>query len=98
MSFDLHNDAGDHLKCSNVFWWKVVDLARANGWHPRGAEPAPGCTGRNSWRDTDATYMTNDFQTVTRADAQSLANALETALQEIPDLPVRTYVADPSVV
>jgi hypothetical protein len=72
-------------KYSSQFWGKALELGRSYGWKPLGTHPPiiPGFRGLNEvWT---CTYFTNDGQSVTAEDARSLANALERALDDIPD-------------
>lgn len=86
MSLEFCNDAMlISRKYSRQFWEKTLELARFHGWKPLGSRPPViiGFQGINAlW---DGTYLTNDGQTITSADALALAEALERALDAIPD-------------
>jgi hypothetical protein len=85
MAIECRNDK------SSVWWqqwrWpKLLRLARAHGWEPKGTSQPPGeevhfPNGR--WDSTN--YTSNDGQIVSADDAQALALALERALPHIPD-------------
>jgi hypothetical protein len=90
MGFDLvsHTD-GSYFRWNLIDWPKVLELGRMFGWRPAGTiryaedgSPDPG------W---DGGYVTNDLQVVSAEDAAALADALERALDDIPDTPqIRT--------
>jgi hypothetical protein len=93
MGKDL-NRAGGSQRFSNTSWGKILELAYDYGWRPQGTEaaqwydengelnkqlsPAP-----DEWDSNN--YFTNDFQFVTEADAANIADALQQALDDIPD-------------
>src|SRR5439155_9949269 len=61
-------------------WPKLLRLAQAYGWRPRGTTLPEDSDG--SW---DRNYTSNDGQVVSSEDAAALADALEAALPHIPD-------------
>src|SRR5438034_397715 len=67
-------------------WPKLLRLARAHGWTPRGAtQPAEESRYFPGGRWDGNNYTTNDGQIVSAEDAAALADALEAALPHIPD-------------
>jgi len=80
--------AGGELHFSSQGWAKLLELAHSHGWEPAGTleptwpydEPPP-----EDLKPWDGTYFSNDYQKVTAEDASHLAEALEKALQEIPE-------------
>ncbi|MCI0554161.1 MAG: hypothetical protein L0287_24690 [Anaerolineae bacterium] len=62
-----------------------MELARLYGWQPMGTQPPSGYDFHELCAEWDGTYLTNDGQMIKAKDALSLANALEKALDDIPD-------------
>ena len=84
MTLELYNAATSiSRKYSWQFWGKALELARSYGWRPLGTHLHEY---RSVW---DGSYLTNDGQTVIAKDALSLAQALERALDDIPDAGVQ---------
>ena len=93
MGMDL-SGAGGLERFSNTSWRKMLELAYEYGWKPAGTErgqwvdPETGeldeqmCPDPDEW---DGNYFTNAFQWVTEEDAAHIADALEKALDDIPD-------------
>ena len=93
MGMDL-SGRGGYFRFSNTSWCKVLELAYGYGWKPAGTEPGQWVdpsTGElaeqlspdpDKW---DGNYITNAAQWVTDEDAASIADALEQALDDIPD-------------
>jgi hypothetical protein len=98
MGMDLSGRGGS-FRFNNTNWRHVLLLAHRYGWVPAGTEPpnftvlAPNgtvdegmteqfCHSNGDW---DGTYFTNDCQWVTDEDAANIAQALERALEDIPD-------------
>jgi hypothetical protein len=78
------------LRFSIFSWPKLLDLARSYGWQSAGTLPSEIYTEYKTYPELepgqwDGTYMTNEGQIVTAEDATALANALEKALEAIPD-------------
>jgi len=77
----------------NIFTWnRILKLAYWYGWKPKGTE-APDWEGiygtpihpDYKHPDWEGTYFSNEGQFVTDRDANSIAAALEQALDNIPD-------------
>jgi hypothetical protein len=98
MGMDLHGAGGDFR--FNIFaWGQVLGLAQQYGWEPAGTEMQPmelrnadGSVDHELTEhymalavDWDGNYFTNDFQHVSDEDAATIADALERALDDIPD-------------
>jgi len=66
-------------------WVQVLSLARAFGWEPAGTE-APCDIAIDVW---DGRYAPSDAQEITQEDALALADALDRAVDDIPDVAVR---------
>ena len=92
MGMDL-NGAGGYVRFSNTCWSKIRKLAYDYGWKPQGTEPAQFydengglikqlCPAPDTW---SGTYLSNDLQWVTDEDAANIADALQRALDDIPD-------------
>jgi len=92
MGMDLHGASG-YERFTNTSWSKILELAYEYGWKPQGTEPG-------EWYDEngeldkqlspnpdewDGTYFSNDYQLVTDEDAANIADALQRALDDIPD-------------
>lgn len=93
MGMDL-SGAGGNEYFSNVAWYKILKLAYEYGWQPQGTEAGQwydenGELNRQLSPDPeewDGTYFSNDFQWVTDEDAANIADALERALDDVPDV------------
>ena len=70
---------------SREFFGKALELARSYGWRPLGTRPPTPDAYQGLRTVWNGTYLTNDGQTVMMEDALSLADALEKALDDIPD-------------
>jgi hypothetical protein len=85
---------GGYFRFSNTSWCKVLELADRYGWKPAGTEPGrwvDPSTGKLDKQlspdpeEWDGSYFGNSFQWVTDEDAARIADALERALDDIPD-------------
>ena len=94
MGMDL-NGAGGYYRFSNTSWCKVLELAYEYGWQPAGTEPGQWIDSSTGELDEqmspnpdewDGSYFGNCFQWVTDEDAAHIADALEPALDDIPDI------------
>lgn len=92
MGMDLHGASG-YERFSYTSWCEILGLAYEYGWKPQGTEAG-------QWYDEngklikqlspdpdewDGDYFSNNFQLVTEEDAANIADALERALDDIPD-------------
>lgn len=69
----------------NIFQWpRLLDLARSYGWQPLRTQCTKKYAEENP-NDWNGSYSSNDGQLVTAEDALALAEALEKALDDIPD-------------
>ena len=93
MGMDLRG-AGGAEWFSVTSWRKVLELAHEYGWKPAGTEPCRWYDAETGELDEqmspdpdewDGTYFSNDLQYVTDEDAANIADALERALDDIPD-------------
>jgi hypothetical protein len=100
MGMDL-SGRGGYFRFSNSAWCAVLELAYEYGWEPAGTE-APEFTfyapdgvtvdeaqtreWRQHYRNWDGSYFGNAFQVVCDEDAANIAEALERALDDVPDL------------
>jgi hypothetical protein len=99
MGMDLSGKGGD-FRFSHQNWRAILELAHEYGWEPAGTKPpefivyAPdGVTvdevATRSWRQRyanwDGGYFSNDYQVVCDEDAANIADALERALDDVPD-------------
>lgn len=89
MGMDLNSAEGGTRRFSQSTWSSMLKLAYLYGWKPLGTEPG-------GWIDPDTgpwyhpvswdgNYTSNDLQWVTEEDAARIAEALENALEDIPD-------------
>jgi hypothetical protein len=91
---------GGYFRFSNNAWHAALQLAREHGWEPAGTEVpevtahAPDGTTvdeeatrmeRQTYGDWDGDYFYNDGQIVTDEDARNIADALERALELVPE-------------
>jgi hypothetical protein len=96
MGFDLiscnnNNKGVDRARFTGHGWYMLLDLAKSNGWIPAGTIQLPvrPCYETRGSRDRwGGGYCSNEAQIVTAEDAAALANALEQALDDIPDVDV----------
>ena len=89
MGMDLANKLGNEISWSNIAWAKLLALAEMYGWEPGGT------TESCNWDDStiaenplpawDGSYSCNDHPFVEPEDARAMADALEKALDDIPD-------------
>jgi hypothetical protein len=87
------NGAGGNERFSHMSWYKVLNLACEYGWQPAGTElprwhDETGALIEQPSHDPDewsGTYYTSDGQYVTDEDAAHIAEALQRALEDIPD-------------
>jgi len=86
MSYELiHQSTQTTRTFSRQFWLKALELARVYGWKPWGTHPPPKVDFYKPIAEWDGRYLTNDGQTVRKADALWLADALEKSLGDISD-------------
>jgi hypothetical protein len=80
----LYHPSGESISLSPGLWRRVLERARASGWQPAGALPAPVPLDGSPpvW---DGGYETPAGQQVSRADAAALGAALERSLAGQPD-------------
>jgi len=89
MAMDLVNGASAE-RFDRTTWGKLLKLAYLYGWEPLGTEPGgwidpetgPWYYSPDEW---DGNYTSNDLQVVTEEDAARIADALDNALEDIPD-------------
>jgi hypothetical protein len=79
MSFDLRNENGDSFRFSNSGWGFYLTLAEVHGWQMAGTLPPDGMPNPETWPKT---YDSNDGQWVSAEDAESIARALQSALED----------------
>lgn len=98
MGYDLVNKKGNSFHINNIVWAHMLKLANRYGWNPPGNildpevlaiyikdEPDPEKECAECCEKWDCVYSTNSLQTVTADDALCMANALKSALADIPD-------------
>ena len=69
---------------NHIFWNRALQLAKDYGWKPAGTTP-PGDWDPDASGTWDGSYSSNDLQEVSAADGRALADALEEALDDIPN-------------
>ncbi len=84
MSLDLVNERGS-TRFTVYVWDQTLALARMYGWRPAGTRPPKDWPEESEGRAWSGSYVLNGGQTVAREDASHLADALERALDDIPD-------------
>jgi hypothetical protein len=99
MGMDLSGKGG-YFRFSQERWRAVLELAWEHGWEPAGTKPPEftvyGPDGvtvdevatraeRQRYTDWGGGYFTNDHQVVSGKDAANIADALERALDDVPD-------------
>jgi hypothetical protein len=99
MGMDLSGKGG-YFRFSNYGWRAALELAHEHGWEPAGTVPPKftvyaldGVTvdevrtraERQSYANWSGGYFTNDYQVVSDEDAANIADALERALDDVPD-------------
>ena len=100
MSYDLisFNDENNPININIIIWIKLLDLSEMYGWKPIGTLHFPldriSVHSKQRIRYWDGNYYSNDGQIVTTEDALALANGLETALDDIPDIETTEKMID----
>jgi hypothetical protein len=99
MGMDLSGKGGS-FRFSQGRWSAVLELAREHRWEPAGTKPpeftvyAPDSVTvdevatrveRQRYANWSGGYFTNDYQVVSDEDAANIADALERALDDVPD-------------
>lgn len=79
MGYDLTNDKGNDFRFNIHGWRPLLQIAEMHGWEPMG-------TTLDNDPEWDGSYYSNDGQYVTPEDSRALANALRSALDDIPDI------------
>jgi hypothetical protein len=79
MGMDLQSDNGESFRFSGSGWSFYLTLAEEYGWRPLGSVPPAGYSQPEPW---SGKYDSCDGQSVTAADAHSLADALQRALAD----------------
>lgn len=73
---------GGYFLMSAKTWRRVLRLAHGYGWHPAGTEAPEGLPLIDPW---PGSYIPQSGQKLTDEDARALVEALEQALERIPD-------------
>ena len=87
----LKRDDGAEFRLDSGIWEVVLELAYVYGWRPAGTESPRTSAWRSrrgasdglAWDARD--YFSHESQRVARVDASALAQALQRAVQQIPD-------------
>jgi hypothetical protein len=110
MGMDLRGEGG-YFRSSHRAWGTALKLAWEHGWEPAGTKPpeftvyaSDGVTvdevATRSWRhcyaNWDGGYFSNDYQVVSDEDAANIADALERALDYVPDESAEDDVLTPA--
>ncbi len=82
MGVSITNANGKYMSTHHFVWARVLGLARDYGWQSRGTVLDEDHPYAEYW---EGNYSTNDGQTITAEDASAFADALEKALDDIPD-------------
>ncbi|MDP2966429.1 MAG: hypothetical protein Q8N39_10425 [Pelolinea sp.] len=85
MSVDLFNDRGGYFGTSNWGWALFIILADMYGWVSLGTQPPKWHDPGKPWNKED--YCSNNGQIVTAQDAQGIAAAIESAIQNLSPAP-----------
>ncbi len=86
MTLELINaTTNTRRKYSREFFEKALELAQAYGWRPLGTQLITSPDEYHLRTLWNGAYLTNDGQTVLLEDALRLAQALQCALDDIPD-------------
>lgn len=95
MGYDLYNTNGEHYRFNISSWSALLRLAERYGWQAAGTtlykyecdDDEENCVRTDVVdHEWNGTYFSNDGQVVGSEDASNLANALEKALPDIPDV------------
>jgi len=91
----LTNKHGDYFRFGLTAWHKMLDLAAMHGWEPAGTLMPEHWTDPDyDWPEWGGGYTTNEYQRVTAEDAAALADALESALDDLPDVETANKMTD----
>ena len=95
MGMLLANKSGNSIRWGHISWAKLLALAEMYSWEPVGATEPCDWTEPCTWGDStiaenplpawDGSYSCNDHPFVEPEDARAMADALEKALDDIPD-------------
>ncbi len=88
MTMDFLSVSGELINFSRIGWLAVSQLALKNGWKPLGTL-RPEDWPEDDWDAGD--YFSNVGQRVQAVDAFELANALERAIPNLPEVPRTDY-------
>ena len=100
MSYDLFslNDRKNPVNINMIIWIKLLDLSEMYGWEPLGTLHQPisriSVHSKEKIKNWEGSYFTNDGQIITTEDALALANGLEAALDDIPDIETTEKMID----
>lgn len=82
-------------------WTEVLKVAFENGWKPRGTEAPSWVEGDGTptqlWVDSEewsGSYFSNMGQYVTAEDTKNLSEALEWAMNDMPDCGLKDYIRE----
>jgi hypothetical protein len=110
MGLDLRGEGG-YFRSSHRAWGTALKLAWEHGWEPAGTEPPEftvytpdGVTidevatraERKLYANWDGLYCSNNHQVVSDEDAANIADALERALDDVPDESAEDDVLTPA--
>ncbi len=87
MGYDLYslNHEKDYFRFNSVAWPMILDLAKTNGWNPKGTWTIVPNSDVHAefWDQND---YTKNVRVVAGGDLTMLADALESTLDDIPDI------------
>ena len=101
-SFASELENNDLAQFNITAWSRLLALAKFYGWKPAGTL-SPCKNWDDDWQDYSSdpypegwngTYFSNDSQVVTAEDAARLADALEKALDDLPDIESPRLIAE----
>ncbi len=85
MVVDLKNHNDYWMKFPHISWANLLHIAQQYGWRPAGTVLGEGHPYADYLERWAGSYSSNDGQTVTAEDANAFADALEKALNDIPN-------------
>ena len=98
MTIDLYRNEDDYFQLEYFgIWQKVMDLARIYGWEPIGTQEPPDWDSNDDDERWQGDYDLYAGEWITAEDAQELANALDSALDDLPDNPMPDRIIETEI-
>ena len=98
MTIDLYRNEEDYFQFEYFgIWQKLMELARIYGWEPAGTREPPEWEGDEDGGPWQGDYDLFAGEWVTVGDAHALIEALERALDDLPDHPMPNRIIETEI-